>query len=444
MNKPESELLEKIRQQFDTGPYPRTPLEQSPKDDYNVLFIHNIVTPYYLRNKKVIETNDKIILDAGCGTGYKALALAEANPGAKIIGIDLSEKSIKLAQKRLEYHEFKNVEFYSMKIEEVSSLGLQFDYINNDEVLYLFPEPAMGLRILKSVLKPDGIIRSNLHHSLSRTYWYRAQEVCQLMGLMDGNPGELEIEIVRDTMKALKNDVVLKTKTWLPQQEHNSEWFLMNYLFHGDKGYTIPELFSALRAADLEFIGMVNWRDWELLDLFQDPENLPMFLGMSLPQLEVEDKLHLFELLQPVHRLLDFWCGHPNTSQPFVPEDEWADSDWQTARVHLHPQLRSDRVRKDLIESIRQRTPFEISRYITSPIRSPLFIESSIGACLLPLWDGAQPVKALVKRWLDIRPLHPENLEPISETTAFEDVKQLLSDLDTFLYLLLEHCDRGI
>ena len=40
-----------------------------------------MVTPYYLRNQKVIETKEKIILDAGCGSGYTSLVLAEANPG---------------------------------------------------------------------------------------------------------------------------------------------------------------------------------------------------------------------------------------------------------------------------------------------------------------------------------------------------------------------------
>lgn len=30
-----AELLEKIRQQFDNAPYPRVPVEKSPKDDAN-------------------------------------------------------------------------------------------------------------------------------------------------------------------------------------------------------------------------------------------------------------------------------------------------------------------------------------------------------------------------------------------------------------------------
>jgi hypothetical protein len=39
MQNQDIELSEKIRQQFDSAPYPRIALEQSPKNDYELLFI---------------------------------------------------------------------------------------------------------------------------------------------------------------------------------------------------------------------------------------------------------------------------------------------------------------------------------------------------------------------------------------------------------------------
>src|SRR4028118_1938796 len=103
-----SELINNLRQQFDNAPYPKVPLEHSPKEDYELLYVHNLATPYYLKNKKIVETKGKVILDAGCGSGYKSLILAEANPGAKIVGVDISEESIKLARQRLQYYGFEN------------------------------------------------------------------------------------------------------------------------------------------------------------------------------------------------------------------------------------------------------------------------------------------------------------------------------------------------
>lgn len=439
MDNQESELIEKIRQQFDSAPYPKVPLDQSPKTDYQSLYIHNFVTSYYLRNQKIIDTEGKVILDAGCGTGYKSLILAEANPGAKIVGIDISEESVKLARQRLQYHGWEaRAEFYALSIEEMPGLGLEFDYINADDVLYLLPDILAGLKTLKSVLKSQGIIRANFHSALQRLAYYRFQEVFKMMGLMEENPRELEMELVREIVSALKEDVILKIQTWDRDRAQTQEWILMNYLFQGDKGYTINEIFSALRATDLEFVSMVNWRQWDLLDLFKEQDNLPAFLAMSLPEISTEERLHLFELLHPVNRLIDFWCAHPNQDECFVPVDEWTLSDWEEVRVYLHPQLKTSQAWEDLLQCINSQKPFEISRYVPLPALVPIFIESHLAACLLPLWECACPAKSLVERWLKLRPLHPITLEPVSEKTAWEEVKEVLMRLEAFLYLLLE------
>lgn len=438
MENKNSELLEKIRQQFESAPYPRNPLEHTPKGDANYLFIHDVCTPYYLRNQQISDAKEKVILDAGCGTGYTSLVLAEANPGAKIIGIDLSEESVKLARQRLLYHGFKDAEFYAMPIEALPTLGLQFDYINTDEVLYLLPSPLDGLRAMQSVLKPDGIIRANLHSYLQRFYIFQGQKLFSLMGLMENNPEELEVELVRETMMALKDSVVLKRTTWDAVYEAEDENILLNYLLRGDKGYTIPGLFELLNGAELEFISMVNWRQWELTDLFKEPDNLPTLLGMSLPELSVEERLHLFEILNPVHRLLDFWCGHPKAEETLVQITDWEYSDWQGARVELHPQLRTPRVRQEAIDCITDHQPFEISRYIPAPTINPVSINSSMAACLLPLWEGAQTVMSLVERWLTVRPVDPVTLEAVSEKEAFSEIQDLLMKLEIFLYVLLE------
>lgn len=433
------ELIENIRQQFNNTPYPRIPLEESPKDNSELLYLHNLVTAYYFRNRRVINTEGKVILDAGCGTGYKSLVLAIANPGAKIVGIDLSEESVKLAEQRLQYHGVANAEFYALKIEDLPSLGLEFDYINADEVLYLLPDAIAGLQAMKSVLAPDGIIRTNLHSSNGRAGVFRAQAVFKTMGLMNGSPGEVEREIVRETMEALQDEVGLKAFTWNSDRAQNEAWIMANYLLVGDKGCTIPEVFAMLRGADLEFISMVAWRRWELMDLFKDPDDLPPFLAMSLPEASLEEQLHLFDLLHPLHRLFDFWCGNPDRTQAFVPVAEWTQAQWREARVHLHPQLRTSQIREDLCNCIDSQTPFEISRYIIVPTLAPVAIDSTIAACLLPLWDGPQSAVSLVQKWLAIGAEPAVNLEPAAQETAFDQVKELLTSLEVFLYVLLEH-----
>ncbi|KAF3886318.1 MULTISPECIES: class I SAM-dependent methyltransferase [Nostocales] len=434
-----SELVEKIRQQFDSAPYPRIPIDKSPKDNPNLLYIHNLVTSYYLRNQKFIESKEKVILDAGCGTGYKSLVLAQANPEAKIVGIDISEESIKLARHRLAYHGYDNAEFYVLPVEDLPKLNYKFDYINCDELLYLFPNPAIALQAMKEVLQPNGIIRSNLHSAIQRVNFFQAQKVFTIMGLMDDNPEEIEIEAVKEIMKSLKENVNLKASTWssIYEGEDSKESILMNYLFQGDKGYTITDLFTALRAAELEFISMVNWRQWNLIDLFKEPDNLPVVMAMSLPEASVEQQLQIFELLHPIHRLLDFWCGHPDRGESFVPVTEWTVSDWEEAWVYLHPQLVTEKFKEDLIACATDMKVFEMREHL-SLAQAPVSIDSSLALVLVPLLNEPQTMSSLVKRWTKVRPIHPVTLEPVKIEEAFQILQKLLTKLESHGYVLLE------
>ncbi len=439
MTDPQSDLLDKIRQQFDSSPYPKIPLEQSPKDNPNELYIHSLVTSFYLRDQKVADTKGKVILDAGCGSGYKSLVLAEANLGAKVVGVDISAESIKLAEQRLKHHGFDNAEFIVASIEELPSLGYQFDYINCDELLYLFPDPAIALKSMKSVLKPDGIIRSNLHSSIQRHSIFRAQKMFAMMGLLDENPEELEIEVVFETMQALKDGVLLKAQTWNPNytSKDSKQEILMNHLFQGDKGYTIADLFTALKLADLEFISMVNWREWDFRDLFKEANNLPVFLEMSLPDLSIEDRLQMYELLHPIHRLLDFWCGHPQQIQNFVPLIEWSDEDWQTAKVYLHPQLNTSKFKEDLVTSAIGCGMLNLNNYLSTH-KQVVTLDSSMATCLWPLLDAPQTMLSLVERWKKFRPVDPVTLQPIDHQKAFQLVQNTVRSLEGLDYLMIE------
>lgn len=442
MSVQDPELLEKIRQQFDFGPYPRIPVDQSPSESYNLLYKHCYATPHYLRYQEIAEPQSLTILDVGCGTGYKTLTLAEANPGCRIVGADISAESIRLAKERLSFHKIENAEFYVIDLDSLSDLGIQFDYINCDELLYLFPDISIALQSLKRVLKPRGFIRSNLHSSLQRASYFRAQEMFQMMGLMDGNPEEMEIDLSLEILKSLKDEVDLKRRVYPREDAFDGEdkipQVLMNLLFQGDKGYTILDLFTALDKADLAFVSMVNWRQWELSDLFKEPDNLPAFLALGLEEADVATRLHLFELLQPIHRLLDFWCGHPDQSSFVQPVTEWTTAEWMLAKIHLHPQLRKEKIRKELEDCLKIQKAFCISQYLPETAGYPVYVEMPLATCLLPLWQGPQTFQSLVERWLKLRPLNLISMEPVQAEEAEREVMQMLQRLENFLYIFIE------
>ena len=442
MNEQSADLLEKIRQQFNSTPYLNVPIDLSPKNNPSLLYAQNLITPYYLRNQAFPVAQGRVILDAGCGAGFKSLILAEANPGAKIVGIDLSHASVDFAKQRLQFHGFKDAEFIVASIEDLPTLGFTFDYINCDEVLYLLPDAAKGLQAMKAVLKPEGIIRANLHSSAKRGDYLRSQQLFKLLGLMNANPDDLEVEIVRETFESLKNGIDLKVKVWQDAAQRGDveekDWILVNCLLQGDKGYTIADLFAALQVADLEFISMVNWYDWEILHLFQDSENLPLFWAMSLPEISIEQRLQLFELLHPTSRLLDFWCGHPGQTHRYDSVEAWTEEKWQSIKVHLHPQLKNSQLREDLVHSIEHHQPFSLGGYLPGLSKKSMTLESIVAATLLPLWDEPQMVTALMERSRQIQPLNPATLEPRTPAAILHDLMALLTRLEVFLYVLLE------
>ena len=411
-------LNEKIRQQYDFLPYPESDIEYLPKDKLQSLFIHSLATPYYLRYQRVINPKDKIILDAGCGSGLQSLVLALANPGARIVGVDISPKSIELASQRLAYHGFENTEFHTLSLDNLESLGYQFDYINCDEVLYLLPNPGEMLKLFNSLLKPQGIIRSNLHSYYQRQAFFRSQEAFKLLGLFDESSTETAIEVVQDTLDSLKDTVKLKqlfrgfAENQKPNSKQIKEWILVNYLIQGDKGYTVKQLFDFLEGAELDFLSMVNWRQWDINILFQDPENLPLFWQWGLEEASETEKLQLFELFEPIHRLLDFWAMKKDETPLPISPLHWSNQQWLSCRIYLNPVLSQEKVKEDLCQAITTHNSFTISKYIPLPTIVPIVIDGLFASCLLPLWESPQSFNALVERWILLQPIDPVTLTP--------------------------------
>ena len=453
MTKPEQQTtIDKIRQQYDFQPYRESDINLFPSS-LEQFHIHSLVTPYYLRYQAVVNTDDKIILDAGCGSGMQALILAAANPGAKVIGIDLSERSVELARQRFAYHKINNAEFYAISLDDIKQLGYKFDLINCDEVLYLLPNPGATLQLFQSVLSSEGIIRANLHSYHQRVEFYRTQEAFKFLGILDDESIEMALSTVKETLDNLNDSIRAKifyrdyenTKLNSLKEQNKAkqleEWVMMNYLLRGDKGYTIPELFDFLENAKLNFLSMVDWRHWNVADLFKDQENLPLFWEMGLESASEAEKLHLYELFNPVHRLLDFWCVNDNDSPFPTSPISWRGEKWSNCLVSLHPVLRRASIKEDVLTCISQRQDFEISQYVKFPSLLPVTVDYTLISCLLPLWDAPQPFTQLVARWLAIQPLCLDTLEPKTEEQSFGEISQLLIKLETFTYILLELTD---
>ena len=370
---------------YDRSPYPRYPLEATPFNDWNALFLSNVSTARYRRDGFFRMMSGGTILDVGCGSGWKTLILAKANPDCEVIAIDPSGPSIELAQLRIEQHRISNVRFHVAGLNEVPRLVGTFDYINCDELIYLLPDiaPTDALSLLRSALTRGGILRFNLHSRYQREGYYRGQQLFRLLGLMDCGTGPSEASAVSRFFGCLKPDTELKRKTWIPLFESSNaeEHILMNFLLQDDRGYTIPEFFEALERAHFRFISMVNWDQWRLERLFTD--SIPALIMKTLKGQEPDRALQLFELLNPIHRRLDAWVGRVEDVSETSAELEIDEDD----QLCIHPVFKSTPIRTAMELAIQQGTPFKFTDFVKVSSAEPLEIPTEFLQNFLPLWD---------------------------------------------------------
>jgi ubiquinone/menaquinone biosynthesis C-methylase UbiE len=100
------------------------------------------------------------ILDHGCGPGNDVTGfLLYARP-AKVIGLDVSAKALRLARRRLALHDFDSQRFELVQIRESDGRlpvdDASIDHVNSSGVIHHIGDPQLVLEELRRVLKPTG------------------------------------------------------------------------------------------------------------------------------------------------------------------------------------------------------------------------------------------------------------------------------------------------
>lgn len=107
--------------------------------------------------KKYLSSSD-IVLDYGCGTGTKALELADCVN--KIQGIDISSKMIDIAKRKAVERKIENVDFAHAIIFDERYNRESFDVILAFSILHALEDQKLVLQRINELLKPGGLFIS--------------------------------------------------------------------------------------------------------------------------------------------------------------------------------------------------------------------------------------------------------------------------------------------
>jgi 2-polyprenyl-3-methyl-5-hydroxy-6-metoxy-1,4-benzoquinol methylase len=103
----------------------------------------------------------KTLLDFGCGAGSSTMILARMFPETKIVGVELNEALLEVANARIDFYQYKNVSFISSPNADELPYDLgEFDYIVLSAVYeHLLPKERECLfPMIWSHLKPGGVL----------------------------------------------------------------------------------------------------------------------------------------------------------------------------------------------------------------------------------------------------------------------------------------------
>ncbi|HIK38414.1 MAG: class I SAM-dependent methyltransferase [Geminocystis sp.] len=319
-----SEVTEAVRRLYNTYPFPPDPLLDEPPAGYNWRWhyqaAYNFCTGIKPKKREKIR-----ILDAGCGTGSGTEYLILHNPKADIVAIDISEKALEIAQRRLEksgiLKEFQgSIIFKQLPVESVSQLEGEFDFINCVGVLHHLPQPEVGLKALASKLAPGGIFHIFVYGELGR---WEIRLMQQAIALLNDKKDDYKegVRIGRKIFAALpeNNRLVRRERERWAWENQRDECFADMYVHPQEIDFNINTLFDFINSSGLEFVGFSNPQVWQLERLLGKDEEL-MKKAYSLTE---KERYRLIELLDPetiTH--YEFFLAKPP-----LPRYDWQDDD---------------------------------------------------------------------------------------------------------------------
>jgi SAM-dependent methyltransferase len=236
------------------------------------------------------------ILVAGCGT-FQAAKHAICWPDSRVTGIDISSTSLEHTGELKRKHNLTNLDTQQLPIERVHELRCTFDLIVCTGVLHHLADPSAGLRALRSVLKPDGVIYLMVYAPYGRTGVYMLQEYCRRLGI---GTSEQEIRDLSAVLGALPRHHPLTALLSSSKDFAQPDALADALLNPRDRAYSVPKLLELIEGAGLE---LRRWyRQAPYLPQCGAPASTPHLARLAaLPASEQYSAIELFRGTMALH-----------------------------------------------------------------------------------------------------------------------------------------------
>ena len=203
------------------------------------------------------------ILIAGCGTNQAAV-FAFTNPAAKVMAIDVSRPSLDHQQYLKEKHGLWNLELHLLPIEELPTLGRDFDLVVSTGVLHHMADPSAGMKALAACLRPDGALGVMLYAKYGRIGVELLQSVFEDLGLRQD---DASVQLVRDTIASLSADHPVRSYLKIARNLQSDAVLVDTFLHSRDRSYTVDDCIDLVASAGLVFQGWLNKAPYYAHDL---------------------------------------------------------------------------------------------------------------------------------------------------------------------------------
>jgi len=187
----EDAITQKVKNMYKKYPYPSPSTDISQTNE-----LLNLLRIFEIEGNVKIE--GKIILDAGSGSGHRITSVAKFFKECDFLGIDISKKSLEIANKIKKIKKIENIKFRKHNIMEgIKNLG-KYDIVLCMGVLHHLSNPVKGLQMLSKTLNDDGILFLYVYGKLGGHERMLNKELISILLDKKKTDYEIGIKLVRD------------------------------------------------------------------------------------------------------------------------------------------------------------------------------------------------------------------------------------------------------